>query len=375
MIKYLVVILEPAAASFCYYDVKPVPSSGLMPLELLRRVVDHAIRNGLHINFVHGDTPLPEEYVRLVESADHISIMPPGQNPCAGGTVLVIDDHRLEDVSALAENPCANIILRVGMDRLRQLSGMVRQLMGKFGRLNIILKDLAQFEEPELQICREQMVVIGKRVAAEYRKGNFIEISTLTDRIFLTNMNNCGAGIEHLTVAPDGRYYLCPAFYHEGSEHSLGAFGETPRLENSRLLELDYAPICRNCDAYHCKRCIYLNRKLTGEVNTPSRQQCRIAHLERDQSRQLLATLPSAIDGSEKIVPIPELDYSDPFEMLTRRDIDGGAKDRHFASLLSRPLEAVPASQLLLQIYQLDPGLLAKLKQMNLFAPDLKPKK
>jgi len=43
-------------------------------------------------------------------------------------------------------------------------------------------------------------------------------------------------------------------------------------IANQQLYRLDHAPICRVCDAYHCRRCVWMNDRLTGDVNTVRRQ-------------------------------------------------------------------------------------------------------
>jgi len=86
-------------------------------------------------------------------------------------------------------------------------------------------------------------------------------------------------------------------------------------IRNQQLYKLEFAPICRNCDAFQCKRCIYLNRKTTLEVNTPSHEQCVVSHLERNSSEELL-------DAVKILIPqlstqsIDKIDYLDPFENL-----------------------------------------------------------
>ena len=85
-------------------------------------------------------------------------------------------------------------------------------------------------------------------------------------------------------------------------------------IPNPQLLHLDHAPLCRNCDAYQCRRCIWLNRRLTWDLNTPSRQQCVMAHIERNASRALL----NDIRKVSKFMPeidIKEINYLDPFEV------------------------------------------------------------
>ncbi len=88
-------------------------------------------------------------------------------------------------------------------------------------------------------------------------------------------------------------------------------------LPNERLYKLAYAPICRTCDAFQCKRCVWLNQKTTLEVNTPSHEQCVVAHLERNASRSLLDHIKNlGIIKTDKSIPV--IDYLDPFENLVK---------------------------------------------------------
>ncbi|NTW11048.1 MAG: hypothetical protein HGA26_06790, partial [Chlorobiaceae bacterium] len=108
---------------------------------------------------------------------------------------------------------------------------------------------------------------------------------------------------------------------------------------------------------------------LTGELNTPSSQQCIVAHRERCVSRAFLQNISGNLPGTARPAPIPELDYFDPFTFLTDRSKSEEARDSHVAALLSKPLEHLAASELLLKIYQADPLMLRKLKDMFLSGP------
>lgn len=134
-------------------------------------------------------------------------------------------------------------------------------------------------------------------------------------------MNNCNAGVDHITLAPDGLFYICPAFYYEqikneNTNNSIGDITKDIEIKNQQLYRLDHAPICRECDAYHCKRCVWLNRKLTLEVNTPSHEQCIVAHTERNASKRLLED----INKTEALIDntIENLDYIDPFDKFKK---------------------------------------------------------
>ena len=132
-------------------------------------------------------------------------------------------------------------------------------------------------------------------------------------------MQNCNAGIDHITIAPNGKFYICPAFYYDDVNNSVGDIKSGLNIKNSQLLELNHAPICKICDAYHCKRCVWLNKKITLEINTPSHQQCVLSHAEREVSRILLSDLhnTSNFNDFNKITPIPKIDYNDPIMIVT----------------------------------------------------------
>ena len=134
-------------------------------------------------------------------------------------------------------------------------------------------------------------------------------------------MNNCNAGWENITLAPDGKFYVCPAFYQSDSQTTIEdkalAIGDLQNgldIKNPQLYKLSHAPLCRNCDAYQCKRCVWLNRKTTFEVNTPSHEQCVVAHLERNASRKLLQSIRKHGEFIPE-VDIKEINYLDPFDV------------------------------------------------------------
>ena len=112
-------------------------------------------------------------------------------------------------------------------------------------------------------------------------------------------------------LASDGKFYPCPAFYYAGCGFS-GDVETGIDLANPQLYRLDHAPLCRRCDAYQCRRCIWLNRKYTNEICVPSHGQCIAAHVERNASRRLLAMMKDA--GVDMSTPRPVEDALAVFE-------------------------------------------------------------
>jgi CXXX repeat peptide maturase len=136
--------------------------------------------------------------------------------------------------------------------------------------------------------------------------------------MMLTEMNNCNAGDTTITLAPNGKFYICPAFYYNDENDNVGNIENGLDIKNKQLYKLDHAPICRKCDAWQCRRCTWLNRKTTLEVNTPSHEQCVAAHLERNASRNLMLSLRSKGTFLPDKEEIKELTYLDPFEIATQ---------------------------------------------------------
>ena len=365
MIQYLIVILDHNSVPFCSYETGG-HKNGLIPLDVLQKAVHYAVRNNLSINFLYGDEPLPPEYESAIEDADHIKIVSlrhAGKYPDA---VSVMDSPTDEEhVHLLKNSGINNVILRIGIGQIGSLASMVKELAGKFKRLNIIIKDLHMIKENDLSLYSRQLSVVREMMEDEYKKKNFIEINAISDRVFLTNMNNCSAGTRHMTVAPNGKFYLCPAFYYDDEEKDAGNLDSGFTLKNTQLLELECAPICVKCDAWHCKRCLYLNRKLTSELNTPSHEQCVLAHLEREQSRIFIDNVGTKSGLTGRVPAIPPLNYRDPFEMLSNSSLSILEKEEHFAGLLAKPLEGIAFKDLFRQIYGIDPKILVRLKEMN----------
>jgi len=205
-------------------------------------------------------------------------------------------------------------VLRIGKKQLFESEKALTDLMCKVQRLNVVITDVETFTKEDLQQYGTLLEHLANVLKEEYLKGNTPQLNLLTDRMMLAHPNHCNAGVENITLAPNGKFYLCPAFYYSDAEESVGDLKRGLDIKNQQLLRLDHAPLCHHCDAYHCRRCVWLTRKTTYEVNPPSHEQCVVAHTERGAARQLLAAI------REQAVFMPEIDikeinYTDPFDV------------------------------------------------------------
>ncbi|MDR3565425.1 MAG: CXXX repeat peptide maturase [Negativicutes bacterium] len=314
MKTHLIVIADKSAPSFCFYQHN-CRQKELMPLAILRNTIAYATREGLALILLCGKEPLPAEYEAALASVDHIKIAPVALAEKYPDAVLISDG---KDAEALSAGGTGQIIVQLTSDRLCEMAAVIRSFSGKCSKINFYLSDVDKVTDIKIDEYEKQLVAVADFVEREYRQGNFMELNIISDRMLLRQMNNCNAGVIHYTVAPNGNFYLCPGFFYTDEQNSVGDITHGLQMKNGQLLELENAPICSRCDAYHCKRCVYLNNRLTLEWNTPSRQQCVTAHLERNAARrvqQALKLMPPFSLQAE----IPEISYLDPFSLVTRK--------------------------------------------------------
>ena len=329
MLQYLVILLDDTATSFCHYG-NSCASRKLISIEDLKAGIFFAMKENLMIQFVYPDFELPQEYKDVINTIDHSVIVSSLCEDYAlkdNADVVVIHDWTA--IERMNFDTDISYVLRTTKSDLFDKYRFLMPVIGKVSRLNVIITDVESFEDDDFEIYKNVLSYLSVEIEKLYVEGKSPQLNLLTDRMMLDKMNNCNAGWENITLAPDGKFYVCPAFYHaqqaDGSETSLSEVCEKGfsvgdlksglDIKNPQLYRLDHAKLCRNCDAYQCKRCIWLNRKTTCEVNTPSHEQCVVAHLERNASRLLLNNIRKHGSFLPEKEEIKEIDYLDPFEI------------------------------------------------------------
>lgn len=310
MIQYIVILLDDTSTSFCHYKNEHADRR-LIPLQILKDGICYAMKENLNIQFVYPNYKLPTEYLAVIDSIDHTDICP--AEIADSADVVVFDSLVAAKDYAFKENVA--YLIRTDKVGLFNEYKIIGEILDKVTRLNVVITDIETFTEDDFMVYKSLLSNLAERVEQIYVSGKSPQLNLLTDRIMLENMNNCGAGDTSVTLAPDGKFYVCPAFYLSADGYTIGDLVNGLEIKNSQLYRLDHAPLCRRCDAWQCKRCIWMNRKTTLEVNTPSHEQCVVAHLERNASRKLLIDIRKYgkfMSGSEDI---KEIDYLDPFDV------------------------------------------------------------
>ena len=314
MIEYLIIHLDDTSTSYCHYKNLST-SRRLISLEALKAGIFFAMKENLMIQFVYPDYTLPKEYKAAIEEIDHNVIV---SSRCQDETVrmeadvIVLHDWSELSNGLLAEDKC--YVLHTSKEDLFDNYLVIADNLEKVLRLNVVISDIETFGETDFEIYQRILHFLSQHIEMLYAKGKTPQLNLLTDRMLLSKMNNCGAGVSNITLAPNGKFYVCPAFYYEDETDDIGDLEHGLNIRNKQLYRLDHAPICRHCEAWHCKRCVWLNRKTTLEVNTPSHEQCVMAHLERNASRDLLHKLHESGMLRHIEERFIEISYLDPFE-------------------------------------------------------------
>ena len=290
MIRNIVILLDDTAVSYCLYDNSKAKRN-LISLDTLKKAIKLALLENYTVHLVYPSYQLPQQYHDIIDSIEHYKIKY-YDDYNSDADILILDfDNFQTDFVCVDDN--ISYVLKVNRYNLFANYEKIKDLINKSNRLNIIITDIDEFRDDDFIEYQKILSNLTSYLVSLYKQDKKPSLNILTDRIHLKKMNNCNAGTESITLAPNGNFYICPAFYYSENKSSVikqhadycscgydvGNIDEGIKIINSNLYKLSHAPICRNCDAYHCRRCIWLNKLKTLEVNTPSHEQCVISHI------------------------------------------------------------------------------------------------
>ena len=165
MFKYINILLDDAAVSFCHYDVKK--QARPIPQEILNKGIRFAMKENLNIQFVYPNCELPDYVEGEINQIDHVKI----------GKEDVIVYDAWPDEFAL-DKVC---VLRLAKDEL-----LSRALPERLPiRLNIAMTDVESFKEKDFERYKKWL-----ECGAQRQKQSSGQINILSDRISLDKMNN-----------------------------------------------------------------------------------------------------------------------------------------------------------------------------------------
>ncbi len=311
--KELYFLLSEDYENYCSFNNKNSLRS-FMSIDTILKGLKFAYHNFYNPVFVHSKSEFSFENIKDYESYDILHIVPAKflDKAVDCGLKRILPVYDLNSLSYKDPN-YENVILNIAASEIEQLYDSVKILLTRTSRININIIDLdKQFDE--LEYRRQMLKIKDLILGIEKSQGIFKEVSLLTDVLFINSHDNCKAGHKTFVLSPNEKLYTCCAIYSNEAKSSIGNINDGISVDyDARLYEIENSNLCRLCDAYQCKNCIYTNKVSTKEVNVSPSFQCRKSHVERLVSSEILNELNQISKFKLNIdKKIAELGYQDP---------------------------------------------------------------
>ncbi len=292
-IKYIQIIAEDNIVPHCCYR-NTKKTNNMMSKETFEEAIGFCKNKGFQPVIIGNNFYMKDEkYIHI------------GVGECDD---IVIHNNTIN------RNISENNILLITKISVINLFDMVCELLGnkKVQRVNIIIVDLDKWNENIINEYKRQLELISQQLYEQFLNSKPVDINVLTDIFENIKIRDCGSGIDSYAIAPNGKIYICPAFYFDNEDDFIGDL-KNGITEINKLIYIENSNICCNCDANQCKRCLYLNKKMTTEINTPPKIQCLVSHVERNISRKLELRLIKE-NLIEPLNFISKINYEDPLD-------------------------------------------------------------
>lgn len=223
--------------------------------------------------------------------------------------ILVFDENSLDTpVTSLS-----NCMLNIRQENINFLYNYIESVLVKCNRVNVNIMGLDKYFN--VDVYKEQLLLIKDWLVRHHKvTGEIKEINLITDLCFINVHNNCKAGDKAFTLAPDGKLYVCSAFYIDKDGSAVGdTVNGITNLGDAHLYKTQNHALCIVCDAYQCINCVHLNKRATQEISVSPSYQCIKGFVEREVSRQYQQEMGESTEAHV----ISETKYKEPMGILT----------------------------------------------------------
>lgn len=202
MLQYLIILLDDTSTSFCHYT-NTRKERKLIPPDVLKASITFAMKEDLYVQFVYPDYELPPEYAELIETVEHSKIKPA---TCADreADVVVIDNW--QTLGSYPYDSETAYVWHTGKDDFFNHHMLIARVMPKVARLNVVITDIDSFDEEDLEDYAAALQNLAKDIEPLCQTETIPQLNLLTDRLLLNEMNNCNAGWQSVTLAPNGNF-------------------------------------------------------------------------------------------------------------------------------------------------------------------------
>lgn len=183
MLKYLIILLDKSSIPFCHYDRKD-SDCGLISVDNLKEAIKFGMKENLMIQFVYPDYDLPNEYLSIIDSIDHINIKP--FNQAGKDDVCVIN---ISDVGEFIQQiKYGTVVVRGTICEFSRDINLFKKLIYNVGRVNMVLTSLTHIQNREISLYSKFLNEIVDYIVSETKRGRILPklniLILLSDKTF-----------------------------------------------------------------------------------------------------------------------------------------------------------------------------------------------
>ncbi len=178
-------------------------------------------------------------------------------------------------------------ILLINKKHVKNIFSFCTELSKYKVRTNLFIQDLPDWDENDIAEYDTQIVLLRELLENCINENRHYHINLLSDLIYLQKPRDCGAGTTSVTLAPNGKFYICPAFYFESEDNYIGDLVTGITSIDKKFLLRNLSPVCSYCNISNCSRCLYINKKLTNELHIPPQVLCKTNLIHQREAEKL----------------------------------------------------------------------------------------
>lgn len=282
--KYVNFITSDTITPHCgYTNTESISKGRIMSPDIIAEGLDYCFKNNLVPIFL-GECDL------LIKNTEklYFNLVDANKASACSNVVSIYKDNipNIVDDSGIS-------ILLLNLDNLLNIPGLCRKLAQRKVRINLFIQDLEKWVDSDFTAYEKVVNELGTLMIEEYEANHkLLSLNLISDYFDTNTSNDCGAGVTTISLAPNGKFYICPAFYFDDPNSSIGSLEDGIQITNKKFLAKHASPICSTCESNNCNRCIYLNKKMTRELHIPSIKYCKINEINKSIAERVKSFLP-----------------------------------------------------------------------------------
>lgn len=281
--KFLYIILNNHIPSFCNYEnTRAEEELEFIDDTKLEEILSFCDANNYSPIFL-GNAPSKYKQYGYTITDDCMD------NCQSYSTSVIVTHDTIENINNISSN---NIVLNVDRTSLPFLHSdflYVSHHNSHIKNITFAFSDLIKWSKADLDLYKENLEKISNIIYEIWMQGRRLETNVITHIFHNTYHKICTAGTYSLAIAPNMKFYICPAFYFDNKSPTCNIGSLESGIHNPYFdfCKIEKSKLCSFCDANHCTKCAFISKTRTNEFCVPPEILCLKSNIEREISKKL----------------------------------------------------------------------------------------